>query len=91
MKTGQEIKEIWESRAFKQWESANDFHKSSGGVNPSPFIMGYLSAIKDFKEAFGDKVKKEIEAHKVSDDDFIKAHVNGLSRATYLINQIEPI
>jgi len=81
--------ELWEKKAFKEWQSASDFHKPHG-VNAHAFLLGYKAALRDFREILGDQLRKEIEGHKVSTDDFIKAHTHGLSRASYLLNEIEP-
>lgn len=41
----EELKRM-EAEAAEQWEKANAFFYKQGGVNPTPFIMGYKAAAK---------------------------------------------
>jgi hypothetical protein len=31
----------------KSWKDCNNFFENSGGVNPTPYMMGYNAALKD--------------------------------------------
>lgn len=84
--TQEQLKEI-EREAGEKWESANRFYSYSGGVNPTPFKIGYKSGylsclekypaeIKSLQEGVS-RLKKELDRVKSERNEFRKSLPDG--------------